>query len=365
MQSAINVTDAMFYVSYMFLFYRYQDKREKKMGNESSQNVVYGDSIENDIQVSWSKVQFENPFPTREGQCCCSLGKHLYIFGGVLHGDELVESNELLTFDVDTRTWQKLLCKGSVPSPRSAASLVAIGTKLYLFGGLSHEFGWFNDFYSFDTGHQCPSPRDKLQATVIGDKIFYFGGFGPKAGALGDDEEWEDDEDDEDDEVPNDQEGAEFATNKWSQPIQMNLGVPTARAAHAMCSIGKNIVIFGGRDTEARRNDLHIFNTETRKWDTEMKAKGRQPGPRSFHTATAVGNRVVVMGGRAEDNKHYADLHIFDSGIHFTYYFLLHKETCEWLQPKVTGDLPTGRGQHSVEVVSDTLVLYGEYAVDW
>lgn len=70
------------------------------MGNESSQNVVYGDSIENNIQVSWTKAQFENPFPTREGQCCCSHGKYLYVFGGVLHGDELVESNELLTFDV-------------------------------------------------------------------------------------------------------------------------------------------------------------------------------------------------------------------------------------------------------------------------
>ena len=48
---------------------------------------------------------------------------------------------------------------------------------------------------------------------------------------------------------------------KWSQPIQMNLGVPTARAAHAMCTMGRNVVIFGGRGIESRLNDLHIFNT--------------------------------------------------------------------------------------------------------
>ena len=40
----------------------------------------------------------------------------------------------------------------------------------------------------------------------------------------------------------------------------MNLGVPTPRAAHAMCSVDRDLHIFGGRDTEKRQNDLHIFN---------------------------------------------------------------------------------------------------------
>lgn len=38
------------------------------------------------------------------------------------------------------------------------------------------------------------------------------------------------------------------------------------------------------------------------------------------------------------------------------FYFL---ETKEWLQPEVSGDLPKARGQHSVAVVGDKLVLYG------
>ena len=42
---------------------------------------------------------------------------------------------------------------------------------------------------------------------------------------------------------------------------------------------------------------------------------GRQPEPRSFHTCTAVGNRVVVFGGRSPENVHFGDLHIFDIGI--------------------------------------------------
>ena len=42
---------------------------------------------------------------------------------------------------------------------------------------------------------------------------------------------------------------------------------------------------------------------------------GRQPEPRSFHTCTAVGNRVVVFGGRSPENAHFNDLHIFDIGM--------------------------------------------------
>ena len=41
---------------------------------------------------------------------------------------------------------------------------------------------------------------------------------------------------------------------------------------------------------------------------------GRQPEPRSFHTITAVGNRVVVFGGRSLEDCHFNDLHIYDSG---------------------------------------------------
>lgn len=41
---------------------------------------------------------------------------------------------------------------------------------------------------------------------------------------------------------------------------------------------------------------------------------GRQPEPRSFHTCTAVGNRMIVFGGRSPENIHFDDLHIFDTG---------------------------------------------------
>lgn len=52
----------------------------------------------------------------------------------------------------DTGSWSKLTDAGQSPSPRCAACLVPVGNKLYLFGGVSNEAGWFDDVYMFDLG---------------------------------------------------------------------------------------------------------------------------------------------------------------------------------------------------------------------
>lgn len=72
-------------------------------------------------------------------------------------------------------------------------------------------------------------------------------------------------------------------------------------------------------------NELELCYSETRKWDLDMKCKGQWPAPRSFHTTTAVGRRVVT-GGRGQDNNHHADFHIFDTGELQTD---LHRKTCQ------------------------------------
>ncbi|XP_053405677.1 uncharacterized protein LOC128559010 [Mercenaria mercenaria] len=80
----------------------------------------------------------------------------------------------------------------------------------------------------------------------------------------------------------------------------------------------------------------------TRKWDLEMEVKGQWPAARSFHT-TGVGKRVVVMGGREQNNNHLADFHIFDT------------ETKEWLQPSVSGDIPKQGDNTLVQLLETSL----------
>lgn len=314
----------------------------------------------------------EFPYTGREGQVASCVGTKVYIFGGVEQGqgEEPKETNEMIVFDTDTGKWSRPSVSGTVPPSRSAASLVAVGTKLYLFGGLSHVSGWFDDTFVFDTisntwailetqGNK-PRSRDKLQAVAIHSNIYYFGGFGPKTDEAAVDDVGADSDDDEYEDIPesNEQEGAEFGwfndlyvldtdTLQWTQPMQMNLGVPTQRAAHGMCAIGSHLVIFGGRDTEDRQNDLHIFNVDSRKWDTDLSVGGLTPAPRSFHTLTAVGNTAVLYGGRGRGHQHYDTFHLFDF------------DTKSWSPACVVGDSPAGRGLHSTVAVGNKLLLFG------
>ncbi|GFO37974.1 kelch domain-containing protein 1 [Plakobranchus ocellatus] len=343
------------------------------MNGHSTHSSISGSD---EITVNVRKIDTlsnANLYSGREGQVACSILHKVYIFGGVEqgHGDQPKETNELIVFDLDTLKWAQVNAKGTVPPPRSASSLVGVGTKLYLFGGLSHISGWFDDLFMFDTESNTwtpletegprPKARDKLQAVAVGEKIYYFGGFGPKTiEAEIDDLEGTDDEDEEFEDIPEsrDQEGAEFGwfndlfvldtqTLTWSQPMQMNLGVPTQRAAHGMCAVGRNLIIFGGRDIEDRQNDIHIFDTDTRKWLTDMKVEGPVPAPRSFHSLTSVAGKAVLFGGRGRDNHHFDTFDVFDI------------ETKKWTPVQVTGDKLAGRGQQCAVSVGDSLFLLG------
>ena len=46
----------------------------------------------------------------------------------------------------------------------------------------------------------------------------------------------------------------------WEKLTPSFTGCPTPRAAHGMCVVGSKLVIFGGRDSVGRKNDLYVLN---------------------------------------------------------------------------------------------------------
>ena len=52
----------------------------------------------------------------------------------------------------ETKAWSLVDVKGEVPPVRVGATMQQINGKLYLFGGLSHTSGWFQDLHVFDIG---------------------------------------------------------------------------------------------------------------------------------------------------------------------------------------------------------------------
>lgn len=77
---------------------------------------------------------------------------------------------------VDSETWSKVDVKGDIPIPCSASALTAVGDKLYLFGGLSHEIGWLDSLYVFNTGKVCSHQSGYYRASRV-ERLekFYYG----------------------------------------------------------------------------------------------------------------------------------------------------------------------------------------------
>lgn len=357
------------------------------MGNEGSRSETTGDllataAVENDLRVGWRRAGAgDGTIGARDGHCAVTAaGGKVFVFGGVVENSALgpSESNDLFLFCPETESWNVVEATGDIPPPRSSAAMAAVGCNLFLFGGLSQGTGWMNSVFMFDTERNtwkelnvsgtCPSPRDKMTATAVGCRIYVFGGFGPvsasEEGNDSDEEEEGTEEGSEEDatdaagDLEDAQKAAEFGwfddlfvldtvTLSWSHPMQLNKSGPTRRAAHSTCAVSDKLVIFGGKDPTARRNDLHVFNIESRKWITDLPLTGIPPAPRSFHAACAVGHRIVIFGGRGIDNEHFNDIHVLDT------------ETWQWMKPAVDGEPPTPRGLSTATVVGDQVLVFG------
>eukprot|EP00658_Telonema_sp_P-2_P068053 TRINITY_DN5699_c0_g1_i1.p1 TRINITY_DN5699_c0_g1~~TRINITY_DN5699_c0_g1_i1.p1 ORF type:complete len:323 (+),score=48.73 TRINITY_DN5699_c0_g1_i1:200-1168(+) len=79
----------------------------------------------------------------------------LYVFGGRQPAvpdqlEEIASLNDMHRLNLATGVWEELLCTGEVPSGRSYLSLVPVGTRLFLFGGMINN-DRYSDLYSLDT----------------------------------------------------------------------------------------------------------------------------------------------------------------------------------------------------------------------
>lgn len=361
-----------------------------QMGNNESTSAptINEKKLENDIEISWKSFK-KCPFAPREGQCCTTIQNTLYIFGGVIcklsqdeSGQTVVinyETNELLKYDCDKNNWEIIESSGDIPGSRSGSTLSAVNDKLYLFGGLSENRGWVDDFYEFDIksskwtkiedySGDAPSPRDKLSSSLIGTDVYYFGGFGPQQQsdqleAIMEDDDNEEYEDLEIQEIQQEQQSANFTwfndvykyntlSKEWAY-IEPQSSKPSPRAAHSMCAVKSQLVVFGGRDNVGRTNDIWVFDPATATW-SPVNPTGMKPEARSFHTAISINDRVVVIGGRGVTNDHYQDFHIYDT-----------KEN-QWLQPTVLGDaIPPAVGLHCLAVTEQYVILcFGASDID-
>ncbi|NWU93630.1 RABEK protein, partial [Upupa epops] len=138
------------------------------------------------------EVRGAQPLPRTFHTSSAAIGDRLYVFGGGDKGAEPVKDQQLHVFDTGTLTWSQPDTRGDPPSPRHGHAVVAVGTKLFIHGGLAGEV-FYNDLFCIDTDDMrwvkipatgdVPGGRASHSSAVFKEHLYIFGGIGP-AGTL-------------------------------------------------------------------------------------------------------------------------------------------------------------------------------------
>ena len=245
------------------------------------------------------------------------------------------------------------------PPPRAAHAMVALGTKLVVFGGTGPSSSnlYYNDTWIIDTadaalmawsrlhtaGH-LPAPRMGHSASALdGEEAFVvFGGSSPGAVfgdvhvcALGP------------------------CAERWRE-ITPTGTAPCPRSGHAACWIGgaaparprTRMLVTGGNDLESTFNDVFVLDfartatgSEAR-WST-LVLRGAAPPPLIGHTATPIGRWVLVCGGRDK----FSDVEGWNNRL-----FVLDTVAGRWIESSAVVYPVTG---HAVVATSRGIALLG------
>jgi len=246
--------------------------------------------------------------PRRVNHAAVAIGDKIYSFGGYCTGEDYENTRPIDVHVLDTVTYRWSIVNTGrwvgaweriIPYQRYGHTSVAWEDKAYIWGGRNDRAGACNRLYSFD-----PASRTWKRPNVLGQ-------------------------------------------------------IPGARDGHSACVIRDAMIIFGGYEEDEDRfsNEIHSFCFLTMTW-THVIVSGDPASWRDFHSATAVGDRyMIVFGGRSDygapfhtNHEFYCKkVHVFDT------------RTNRWSQPQVLGDAPTGRRSHSAFVHKDMVYIFGGY----
>jgi len=155
-------------------------------------------------------------------------GDRFYVFSGGDTGSQPVGDRQLHCFDASTMSWQTLCARGTSPKPRHGHSLIVLGGKVVIFGGMS--------------GH-----------TFYNDLAFY-----------------------------------DLDTHEWTAQKSTKSGWPSSRAGHGAVVIDdQKMVVFGGMSGQGALDDLWVLDSRDWKW-RELKSEGPPPASRLDFAMTVV-----------------------------------------------------------------------------
>lgn len=251
---------------------------------------------------------------------------------------------------------------GDVPSERSTPAVGAVGTDVYLFGGVKDDFRtnlyeFYDDLYRYDTGTDVwteldpagPVPPARAFAASLGDngtgRLYVFGGawYGPLFVGF---------------EAFGDLWSYSPADNAWTLLSAEGEG-PSGRSRPNMWIVGETLYVFGGIDaTFETLNDLWAFDLDTGEW-TEVVPNGAEGSPPTRHEAhageTAHNGRLTVYGGEIVE---FLEGEFF-SLLPDTWEYDLASGTWTDVTPPEEHDLVPERNYGADGIIGNGLYVYG------
>lgn len=146
-------------------------------------------------------------------------------------------------------------------------------------------------------------------------------------------------------------------TRKWTRPLVTG-HIPGARDGHSACIIDHYMYIFGGYEEDIQRfsQDVHQFNLKTMNW-TYIITKGVPPRWRDFHSASTIGNRMYIFGGRGDaQGSYHSQEEVYPNKLIY-----LDTNDMKWIHPSINNTAPIGRRSHSEFVYNNRLYIFGGY----
>jgi len=150
-------------------------------------------------RLRWKNYQIEDApdsISKRHSHCAVYHGASMsmFVFGGCTSTSSTF--NDLLQFNLTSRTWSRPRAIGTYPSPKALATMIEDKEKLILFGGWTHVSPYplhqpwklFSELHTFDiqesrwchlqpaSGANWPPPTAGHSATLHGDSMVVFGG---------------------------------------------------------------------------------------------------------------------------------------------------------------------------------------------
>jgi N-acetylneuraminic acid mutarotase len=320
------------------------------------------------INANFSAGSFSLP-SKRIDHTMVTMNNKIYIFGGkilVIGGVAAsIYSDDFYEIDIDKSTSRRINVDFSVdyslPTGRYGHTMVTMNNKIYIFGGITYNASYSDDFYEIDIDKSTsrlinldfisgslPSSRVDHTMVTMDNKIYIFGGFGVTSSSyiytyLDDFYEID-------------------IENSISTRINDNFNsensLPSSRRDHTMVTMHNKIYIFGGVTSSTYNYlddfyEIDIENSTSRQINDNFNSENSLPSRSRDHIMVALNNKIYIFGGyggQANQQEVFDVLYEID---------ITTSTSRQINNTNFYGSLPSPRYGHTMVALSNNIYIFG------